>query len=285
MRFEVRSLKSTIKYLILFLFITLATPFFVWSQQDTSVQKVNFNKKYVASYWHDTKKIVTSPARWRAAEWSAFAGVIGASVATYFYDDEIFDFFERNGTETTDAISKYVIGPWGNGMYSIPLLGIIYITGRKNNHHKNVALTGLKAFLLSGGAAVLVKHLTHRHRPSDDDLPDPYLWEGPYPFTLDNTSFPSGHTTTAFAIASVLARGYKDKIWIGITSYSVATLVGLSRLHDGEHWATDVIAGAALGTAIGLTLSSINFSAKDNIDLGPTAFRGGYGIRFAYKLD
>ncbi|MCD4731280.1 MAG: phosphatase PAP2 family protein, partial [Bacteroidales bacterium] len=85
--------------------------------------------------------------------------------------------------------------------------------------------------------------------------------------------------------ASVLAQGYKDKLWVGITSYSIATLVGLSRLHDGKHWATDVIAGAAIGTAIGITLSSINFSAKDNIDLGPTAFKGGYGIRFAYRLD
>ena len=163
-------------------------------------------------------------------------------------------------------------------------MGIIYLTGRKNNHHRNVALTGLKAFLLSGGAAVVTKHLFHRHRPSDNDPPNAYLWEGPYPFTTDYTSFPSGHTTTAFAIASVLACGYKGKIWIGVTSYTIASLVGLSRINDGKHWATDVIAGAALGTFVGVTLSKINFDGNKNINISPAAFNGGYGMRIVYQI-
>ncbi|MCD4683876.1 MAG: phosphatase PAP2 family protein, partial [Bacteroidales bacterium] len=240
--FNINRIWGFLKNIILICFIIQLFNNTVWCQQDTSEQKVDFNKKYIASYWHDTKKIVASPIKWRAKEWSIFAGILGASVVTYVYDKEIYDFFQRNKSETTEIVSKYVIEPWGSGLYSIPLLGIIYLSAGKNNHHKNVALTGLKAFLLSGGAAVLTKHIFHRHRPSDNEPPDPYMWQGPYPFTMDYTSFPSGHTTTAFAVASVLAQGYKDKLWVGITSYSIATLVGLSRLHDGKHWATDVIA-------------------------------------------
>lgn len=256
-----------------------------FSQNDSLSEKISFNKKYVVSYWKDTKKIVTEPARWRAKQWGTFAGVVGAWAITYVYDEEIQDFFQRNRTQTTDDISKFIIEPWGSGLYSLPLLGIIYLTGRKNNHHRNVALTGLKAFLLSGGAAVITKHLFHRHRPADNEPPNAYLWEGPYPFTMDYTSFPSGHTTTAFAVASVLACGYRDKIWVGITSYSIAALVGLSRLNDNEHWATDVLAGAALGAFIGTTLSKINFEDNKNIKISPTAFNGGYGMRIVYKLN
>jgi membrane-associated phospholipid phosphatase len=239
----------------------------------------------VTSYWHDGKVIVSEPFRWKAKQWSVFAGVIGVSIVAYVYDREVYDFFQKNRNETTDAISRYAIEPWGNGLYSIPLLAGIYLTGIKNDRHRNVALTGLKAFLISGGAAQVSKYLFHRHRPGDNNPPNPYLWEGPFVFTTDYTSFPSGHTTTAFAIASVLAHGYKDKLWIGLTSYTVATLVGISRIYDGKHWATDVLAGAALGTFIGTTLSKINFTENPKIAISPVPVNGGYGVSVAYRLD
>lgn len=255
------------------------------AQNDSIADEHQLNKKYIVSYWHDTKKIVADPFHWRGKQWSVFAGVLGVSVVAYVYDKEIYDFFQRNRTETGESISKYAIEPWGSGLYSIPLLAGIYIIGNKNDHHRNVALTGLKAYLLSGGAALVAKHIFHRHRPADDDPPNPYLWEGPFEFTTDYTSFPSGHTTTAFAIATVLAQGYRDKMWVGLTSYTVATLVGLSRIYDGKHWATDAIAGAAFGTFIGTVLSRINFTEDSKLTLNPMPVRDGYGLGITYRLD
>jgi membrane-associated phospholipid phosphatase len=255
------------------------------SQSDTIPIQHNFSKKYIVSYWRDTKIIVTEPLHWKAKQWSVFAGVIGVSVVTYVYDKEIYNFFQKNRTETTDAISKYAIEPWGSGFYSLPLLAGIYFTGIKNDHHRNVALTGLKAFLLSGAAAQVAKYIFHRHRPGDNDPPNPYLWEGPFDFTTDYTSFPSGHTTTAFAVASVLAQGYKNKLWVGLASYSIASLVGISRINDGKHWATDIIAGAALGTFIGTTLSKINFYGNSKLAISPVPVMGGYGLSLAYRLE
>jgi membrane-associated phospholipid phosphatase len=272
-----------LKVILLIIFINGASLNSKPQQYDTSGQR-SFNKKYIASYWYDTKKIIAEPFHWKSKQWSVFAGVLGASVITYVYDKEVYNFFQRNRTTTSKSISKYAVEPWGSGLYSIPLLAVIYISGIKNNHHKNIALTGLKAYLLSGGAAIIVKHLSHRHRPGENIPPDPYLWEGPFPFTTDYTAFPSGHSTTAFAIASVLAQGYKDKMWVGLTSYTIAALVGISRIHDGKHWPTDVIAGAALGTFIGTTLSRINFSKDNNIALRPACINGLSGISLAYRI-
>ncbi len=252
---------------------------------DTVTAKVRFDKKYVFSYWHDTKKIVASPFHWKAKQWLTFTGVAGISVVTYVYDKEIYDFFRQNRTTSTENISKYAVEPWGSGLYSLPLLAGIYLTGIHNNRHKNVALTGLKAYLLSGGAVQVAKYIFHRHRPGDNDPPDPYLWDGPFPFTTGHVSFPSGHTTTAFAVASVLAYGYRDKPWIGITSYSMATLVGISRIHDGKHWPTDVIAGAALGTFIGITLSKINLTTNPKFAINPIPVQGGCGLSVGYRLN
>jgi membrane-associated phospholipid phosphatase len=255
------------------------------TQTNSVPGKQKFNKRYFVSYWHDTKKIAAEPFHWKAKQWSIFASILGVSVITYVYDKEIYDFFQKNRTETTDAISKYAISPWGNGIYSLPLLAGIYLTGIKNDHHRNIALTGLKAFLLSGGAAQVTKYIFHRHRPGDNDPTNPYLWEGPFEFTSDYTSFPSGHTTTAFAVASVLAYGYKDKIWVGITSYTIASLVGLSRINDGKHWASDVIAGAALGTFIGTVLSKSNFAKDSKLTFNPLPIKGAYGVGMTYRLD
>ncbi|MCB0805341.1 MAG: phosphatase PAP2 family protein [Bacteroidales bacterium] len=216
------------------------------------------NGKYLLSYWHDTKTIVAEPFHWRWKQWGTTAGIAAIWAVTYSFDDEIYKAVQENRSKGSNNISQYVIEPWGSGMYSIPLFAGMYVFSKPGSRHKQVALTGVKAFLITGGATAIAKHMFHRHRPGDNTPPDPRQWDGPLPLTTNFTSFPSGHTSVSFAMATVLALGYKDKPWVGITGYSVAALVGISRINDGKHWASDVVAGAALGSFIGITLSRIN---------------------------
>jgi membrane-associated phospholipid phosphatase len=72
----------------------------------------------------------------------------------------------------------------------------------------------------------------------------------------DRKSFPSGHTTTAFAAASAVTgevmRWWPRSTWIiAPAMYGGATLVGLSRMYHNKHWASDVALGAAIGTFAG----------------------------------
>jgi len=64
-------------------------------------------------------------------------------------------------------------------------------------------------------------------------------------------SFPSGHTTAAFAFAAALAGEAntvaKPRRWVAPVVYSAATLVGLARMYDDKHWASDVIVGGSIG--------------------------------------
>lgn len=251
-------------------------------QGDTLNSGTRINGQYFLSYWQDTRVVATEPFRWKGKQWATFAGVIGVGAITYAFDQEVYDFFQQHRTPATESISRYALEPWGSGLYSLPLLAGIYIAGGKSSRHKRIALTGIKAYLLSGGAAAVSKHLFHRHRPHDDDPPNPDLWEGPFPLTFEHTSFPSGHATTAFAVATVLAMGYHDKIWVGITSYTLAGLTALSRVHDGKHWGSDVVAGAALGCFIGAALNKINLK---HIEIGPAGFQGGQGLRIIYSLN
>jgi membrane-associated phospholipid phosphatase len=70
----------------------------------------------------------------------------------------------------------------------------------------------------------------------------------PRPDTGERNSFPSGHTATAFAAATFMAKeyGHMSK-WYSIGAYTVATSVGVMRVMNNRHWITDTLAGAAIG--------------------------------------
>lgn len=70
----------------------------------------------------------------------------------------------------------------------------------------------------------------------------------PRPYGNVYNSFPSGHTVTAFVGAEILRREY-GKVYpiVPIAGYTVATSVGLLRIYNNRHWASDVLAGAGVG--------------------------------------
>ena len=92
------------------------------------------------------------------------------------------------------------------------------------------------------------KGVTGRSRPRAEQGHAAFHWFGGS-LTGDRSSFPSQHTGFAFSTAAVLAVRVPGSGWAG---FPAAAVVGWSRLHDDEHWLSDVVAGALLGTATGL---------------------------------
>jgi hypothetical protein len=112
-------------------------------------------------------------------------------------------------------------------VYGLNLAGI----EGKNRFIDRTALLGLSAGILSVMDYGL-KNTTHRLRPNGGD----YL------------SFPSGHTSTAFAGAEFLAQEYSGKsVWYGVAGYTIAATTGVFRLYNRDHWFSDVVAGAGFG--------------------------------------
>jgi membrane-associated phospholipid phosphatase len=147
----------------------------------------------------------------------------------------------------------------------------IYLIGRIDGQRRVQALglhsveSILLADVLGGG----IKFVAGRHRPFVD-VKNPYnfqLWRG---FQGDQfRSFPSGHTITAFAFASTVTR--ETQFWwphaawyVGTVFYGGASLVGLSRMYNNMHWASDVMAGAAIGTIVGLKVVKYTHSHPGN---------------------
>jgi membrane-associated phospholipid phosphatase len=142
------------------------------------------------------------------------------------------------------------------GAYALPFA--TYVAGRvlRKPQTAELGLHTFESVVMAGMVTGVAKAAAGRARPvQDPDDPFNYnfargLKHDPY------RSMPSGHTTAAFAAASaatseVGAHWPRHKVLAGITLYTAAGLVGLSRMYNNQHWASDVVAGAAIGTFSG----------------------------------
>lgn len=109
-------------------------------------------------------------------------------------------------------------------------LNFIGIKGRHNFEDRSLIYSTSTA--ISGLSVTLMKHALQRSRPDGSN----------------GLSFPSGHTTTAFAAAHFLFREYQDQNkWLSLSGYPFAILTGVCRVLNNKHWVGDVVAGAGLG--------------------------------------
>ena len=99
------------------------------------------------------------------------------------------------------------------------------------------------------------------------------------PDASNNQSFPSGHTASAFATATVLQRDFGWKV--GIPAYAVGAYVAASRMGSNKHFLSDVIVGAAVGITAGRAVTIGSGKARFDLGLAPTS--GGAAVMFTKK--
>jgi membrane-associated phospholipid phosphatase len=112
----------------------------------------------------------------------------------------------------------------------------IYFLGMEMAGQGHLAGLMLRTSLMSGLTTNILKYSIREKRPDSSA----------------KNSFPSGHTTTAFAFASVVQE--KHGYQYGIPAYALATFVGFSRINDNKHYLFDVVAGGLVGTMYGLSI-------------------------------
>lgn len=123
----------------------------------------------------------------------------------------------------------------GNGATALGVCGVISLSDPET------AYLGANAVIYSGIACAVLKAGLGRARPLVDE--GPYSFAGPC-IREGYNSMPSGHSATAFALATVLARQYPK---YRVLFFTGATLVAISRVHEHAHWPSDALVGAAIG--------------------------------------
>lgn len=144
-----------------------------------------------------------------------------------------------------EVSTKKPLGEWshfgdimGQVVPNALYMGAMYTHSKYTNNEQslNRSIYMLKTTAYAGLTTMILKRAFSQKRPNGGD----------------NLSFPSGHTTTAFAFASAVAMEH-EWYW-GVSAYSLATLVGYSRINDNAHYLHDVVMGATIGISYGVAL-------------------------------
>jgi membrane-associated phospholipid phosphatase len=212
----------------------------------------------------DVQGVLLAPLRWDGTDWLKFGGATAAVLATgLLLDNTLHDASQRSRTPSRDSAAE-TIQKFG-AEYSWGILGAYAVFGlaAKDRNAMNVAVDGALASAIAAGIVVNVsKVVVGRARPNAGEGPAHFD-----PFSSD-ASFPSGHTTQAFAVASVIA-AHDGRLWVSVAAYGLAGSVGLARIHEDAHWASDVLAGAILGTVVGNAVVKVNGRMRKRISDDP----------------
>jgi membrane-associated phospholipid phosphatase len=156
----------------------------------------------------------------------------GAATAVAFaFDGDVQKAYQQQGwSDTLEDV--------GGGVYSAVFVAGMFTAGRFSRETRFRAMTYdlLDAAVVNATYTGILKLVAGRERPNGEN----------------NKSFPSGHTSNAFAMAAVAEGHYGWKV--GVPAYAFAGLVGASRVHRNKHYLSDVVAGAALGYIVGRTV-------------------------------
>ncbi len=200
-----------------------------------------------AGFFQDLGRDIASPVT-TEAKYYLLSGVALTSILVLDGVEDSLGHDVQNDTVREKPLGSFSV--WGdlagqmvpNAIYLSSLYGMYYFTDNLDYRRKSFLM--FRATLYSGLMATLIKNIVREPRPNSDN----------------RDSFPSGHTTSAFAFASVI--GAEHEWYWGLAAYTMAGFVALSRINDNAHRLHDVAGGATLGMVYGLGLSYVSQKNK-----------------------
>lgn len=236
--------------------------FFKREVKADSIFSLKAKSGIVPFFLHSMGEQAQAPFHMSGKQMLTTAGVLAITGILFHYDEEIDKAFkpikDRNPFIKKVSPEFTQLGDYyGYGLIA-GIFGVSAIT--KNYKPFHTSILAAQSAITAGIWVRVGKVLTGRMRPGAtyNDLNFNHdHWFGPFgQFNSKNTpgrsvaafdAFPSGHTAAAFAMATSFAKQYRDKKVVPVILYSVAGLIGVSRLVEHDHWASDILPGAIIG--------------------------------------
>lgn len=209
--------------------------------------------------------------------WTASAALLVAGAAL---DERLRAEAAAHHDATLERVAS-AVDPLGRARYLLPALAVAVVAPRVANRRSlsNAALRVASGYVAADGLESVVKPLVGRHRP--DSTGRPWRFR---PLGRGGAwgSFPSAHTTHAFAIAAGISAEAR-RPWVSALCYATAGAVGAQRVYVRAHWASDVVGGAALAVAASRTTTiwlahRMPAGSATRVDVGP----GSVGVRLLF---
>ena len=228
--------------------------------------------------WEDVKLYFTAPARWDEDDWIAFTAAVAAVGVAHQFDSRVRSHFAKgpndglNGGKDLKAVQ--------DALPTVALIGGTFayaaFLGDSDGYRETWSL--IEAGVLSTATGEVLSYAAGRQRP--DGSTSPNRWRA------GGDSFPSVHTTAAFAVGTVFAESGNDEYrWIRrIIGYGVAGYTAYERIKENVHWTSDTVAGTAIGIATARFVLNRREhpSQSASFDFEPTrnGWQAAYTVRF-----
>ncbi len=227
------------------------------SADDKGDPAARFDFPYLKKVVSDLGKVAVSPLQWKGNDFLRFGAVAAFTTLAFLNDEKIQEGF-RNHLRAHPNTERFFQSAThlGEGPFLLGIMTMMYAGGAAFQAPglKKTASVSLESYAICGALIWGLKCVAGRGRPFHTEDDESFM-----PLTLSNShhSFPSGHSSAAFAVAAAIT-GQTDDPAIGILCYSLASLVAVSRVYNNEHWASDVVAGSAVGYFIGKMVARLN---------------------------
>ena len=187
--------------------------------------------------------------------------LIGVTASLFLVDKNAQSLANRNHSSFNNALFRYTEF-YGTTGTAIALTGSVYGAGLLfgNTEVRTTGVLMFESLAFSAVITSILKSALGRSRP--------YMNEGNLKFRgmqfkTGTTALPSGHTTAAFALSSVLSERCNNT-FASIGLYTLASLTAAARVYHNDHWISDTFLGAAIGTAVGITVANYSKDKKSS---------------------
>ena len=234
---------------------------------------------YAEKVLKDAGALLTAPIRWDAKEWLIAGGVVAATGAAMLLDKQVNNLLQDHqtgaGNSAADVITDVALIAPAVGTVTSYVMGEVF----HDQKAKQRAADAFEATILSNALFVFpTKYAIGRSRPSDGKGPQNYQ-----PFSGYDGSLLSFHVTQAFTSAAVIAE-YWDNPWVSVLAYGTAAATGAARMYQGQHWLSDVVLSAAVGTVVGKAVVMLNKGRRDSaVSVVPLTAPGTWGAALNYR--
>ena len=200
----------------------------------------------------DFVHMVVRPLDFDKLDWTRLAAGAAAVGVVAAFDTRIAHSVQahHSGSSSTFATTVRPLGTWGG----LAAMGVAWAAGALSNNPELAATgaDGIEASLFSAAfISPLLKEVAGRPRPNSGN------GAGDIEPVSSNALFPSGEATEAFTLAAVVS-AHTDSVALRGVAWGLAGLVGWERITLNAHWASDVVAGALIGTAVGSWVAHID---------------------------
>lgn len=237
------------------------------SEKTTKLGRSIWNE--LRQYGHDAKDLTLAPLRWNEHQWLRFGEGVAAAGAVYAADRPLYDAVQRNRSSFTDNYAK-VVTPFG-GQRALQLSALLIVAGSMTHDFqmRDAGRDSLESELWAAGVVTpLLKRAFGRARPIQELGTHSF-----HPGSSKYQSFPSGHSTNVFALATAVA-GHYDTWVVPTIVYTLATSVAFSRVNDRAHFPSDVLAGALISRAVAKGIVARHQRGRIAWDLAPAMVNG-----------